>query len=358
MNEEIDELYERYKLAYELFGIKEDEDFDDMQIKKIYRIKSKIFHPDNLKTGDAKKFKALSLAYELLKNKEGREQYRQIKETKKEANFSNKEKKSYKYSKKSKKEEKTNQYIFQRRDGSKIEIQPLGKINIEGKSIYYFNIIQYYSDITYINDMYARINWRELMNNVEYCDFCVNSFFSKSRIETACKGYNGYLGHVEGAKLAGRNIYRNSDYNSNDVYDIFIEIGQMDSEKAEFITIDPDTDKAFEPIQDDDIDLLIEKTGTVIISGKKINQYNVYSDNIDINDLIYGNIDIKKMQRCPEYKVLVCREFLNKNRLIEKLNTDRYVGSFLYDPIEDDYSIDINYNIQEVLRKRNKNREK
>ena len=59
--------------CYEILGVRHDA--TAAEIKKAYRQKAKLFHPDATKSKDSEKFQNLVRAYEILSNKEKRQQY-------------------------------------------------------------------------------------------------------------------------------------------------------------------------------------------------------------------------------------------------------------------------------------------
>lgn len=335
--EQINELFEKYIWAYEILGLDIDSEYTDTKIKKAYRSKVKEFHPDNQISGDEVKFKEISFAYELIANQIDRKIFQKLKEN------------SHKWRKNTKKE-KANPYIFQRRDGSKIEIQPQGQIEIDNKKIFVCRLIQYYKDITYINEIFARINWKELMSNPEYCDFFVNNYLSKTRVENSCNGYSRYLGYIEAAKSRGRIIYRIAED------DMFIDINQMKLNDENYISFYPNG-KDYD--SEDFVDMELEKCGEIVLKDKVINQYNFFSESLNMNSVIYGDIDIKRMKKDSEYKNKICQDVLNEKNLRKCIaENGGYIGSYEYNPIDNDYDIIIDTAVRDILVKKSKKKER
>lgn len=54
--------------AYKILGVSRKA--DPVEVKKAYRTLSKMYHPDNIKTGDPVKFKEVKEAYELIESGE------------------------------------------------------------------------------------------------------------------------------------------------------------------------------------------------------------------------------------------------------------------------------------------------
>ena len=179
-------LYEILKECYDILEI--NENVDEIKLRKAYKIALKKHHPDtnldNIEMATEKTRKA----YAFLKDEKNRKLYSMLKQ--KYENYKqseNKNQKTTNFYEEEKVSENVNKYIFQRRDGSKLEIQPLKKHFIAGEKIYEYKLIQYYNNMTIINNVYGRINLSELLRTVEYCDFCINNLLSKKNINESVK---------------------------------------------------------------------------------------------------------------------------------------------------------------------------
>lgn len=62
--------------AYKILGVSRQATPDE--VKKAYRALSKKYHPDNIKTGDADKFKELQTAYKLIESGEADLQFESV----------------------------------------------------------------------------------------------------------------------------------------------------------------------------------------------------------------------------------------------------------------------------------------
>lgn len=340
-------LYEILKECYTILEV--DENVDDISLKKAYRAASKKYHPDANPNDEQaeEKFKKVSEAYTFLNNENNRKLYKKLKE--KYENFKQREYSRRQSSKFYKDEEKVkeneNKYIFQRRDGSKVEIQPLDKHYINGQKICKYRVIQYCNNMTIINDVYGRINLSELLKTVEYCDFCVNNLLSKNNIDSAIKVYNGYIGYVEMAYKNGRKHYKVCDRDSIDNYDLAMDIYSLRNKEDEI------------NIETEDYDIWLEKLGKVIFNGKALNQYLVFEDNANILNLVYSeNIDIYKIKNNRRYHNAVSEKLLDIERLKQKNKEGGYISQLLYNVDSDGYDIVIDKEIEKVLNVKQKNR--
>lgn len=366
MAERIDEetLYKQLKKAYQDLEI--DENADEKIIKKKYRVLAKKYHPDaNPGNKEAEeKFKAISVGYTLLADEKNRKVYQKLKERYEYNNKNNDtyssssradsskrtnshQSKSYwdddeysEYTYKSsytEAQEKTNKYIFKRRDGSTIEILPVGKVDLEGQTFYEYKVIQYYKDRTIINNLHGRINLSEILRNKEYCDFCVNNFLSKENIEKSIIVYNGFLGYIEAAKKDRGTFYRIANRDNIDLFDISIDLGNK-IPKSNILNIDKE-----------EINVLLEKFGTLVINGKVLNQYVYYSDYLDKITLIYSEgIDFQKYKKDPEYARAV-ESLVVEERVDKKINQGGYIGSVAYNIENDNYDIVIDKELEKIL---------
>ncbi len=339
-------LYEKLKSYYEILEL--DENVTEEKLKKAYRFAAKKYHPDsNPNNPEAEsKFKLVSEAYTILKDESNRRIFAELKKK-----YDREEKTNYSeqtYQQEWRRREKnnsedavketTNKYILTRKDGSKIEIQPLNKYYIEDQFIYSYRIIQYGKDMTLINKVYGRINLDELLRNPEYADFCANSFLSAENIHRSAVHYNGFIGHVEAACKNGRTYYRGSDVD-NDEFDISIEVGNID--------VDVGNDDTISTL---DYDIWIEKVGSGIIKGRPINQYLAFSDVIGIMDLIYSeDISFIEMKRNKKYKNAIAKKLLTERRIKQKIDAGGYVGQLQYNPKRDDYDVVVDKELEKVL---------
>lgn len=325
-------LYEQLKKAYQDLEI--DDTADEKAIKKKYRVLAKKYHPD-VNPGDKyaeERFKAISFGYELLIDEKNRRVYLKLKEkydtekafTKKTQKSSERksEKKNYTH-----KDERANNYIFNRRDGSRVEIVPISRVDIEGQTIYNYKILQYYKDRTITNNLCGRINLNELFKSPDYCDFCVNTFLSKENIEKTILQYGGFLGYIEVANSRGRKLYRTVDRERAEIYDLVMDIGRL-TPKSNYLNIEKET-----------INVLIEKCGKMIVNGKSVEQYVYFSEYLDVMDLIYSEeIDFNKAKKNARYRRALER-LLVEERVDKKIKEGGYIGSLAYDPETDEYNI-------------------
>lgn len=349
-----EELYEKLKEAFEILRVSEDA--DESAIKKSYRMLLKKYHPD-ASEGDEEKSKKITVAYNLLKKERGR--YKELKERFGNKERENDERNKYKSKEQSwrnqsstkqsreKKEEKTNKYIFRRIDGSKIEIQPIEKHNINGEIVYEYKVIQYYNNVTFINTIFGRINLEELMRTPEYCYFCVNNFLSKKAIEDTVLHFNGYVGYIEMASKNGRRYYRSIDREEGNNFDTYIDIGDL--------TINNGIN-----VEEDNYDLYIERTGTVLINGKQISQYIAFSECDNIYELVYVNdINFKKIEENHKYKNSLIKDLLSIERIRQKSDKEGgYLGGLTYNPLTDDYDLIVDSEIREFFKQKNRNKER
>lgn len=355
-----EELYEKLKKAYMDLGI--DETADEKAIKSKYRFLAKKYHPDaNPGNKEAEeKFKAISVGYALLADEKNRRIYLKLKEkydVKREKTSTNKAK-SNSYSEKHEEyhedtyenpytdaPEKNNRYIFKRRDGSTIEILPIRKEEIDGQTVYEYKISQHYKDRTIINNLFGRINLDELLKNQEYCDFCVNVFLSKDNIEKTNIVYNGFLGYIEGVRKNGRNFYRIADRDEFDLFDVVADISKL-KPKEDSINID-----------EEDINVFVEKTGSILINGKVLEQYVYYSEYLNVIDLVYSEkIDFQRYKKDPKYANAV-KCLLVEERVGSKIKQGGYIGSIAYNVKTDDYDIVVDKELEKILNTK-KSREK
>lgn len=351
-----EELYIELTKAFEILNV--NEDADESAIKKSYRMLLKKYHPD-VSEGDEEKSKKITVAYNLLKKERGR--YKELK-----AKYGDKYTKRNKYENKTKeqrsksqssteqssteqsrerKEEKTNKYIFRRFDGSKIEIQPIEKHNINDETVYEYKLIQYYNNVTFINTIFGRINLQELMRTPEYCYFCVNNFLSKKTIEDTVLHFNGYVGYIEMASKNGRRYYRSIDREEVNNFDTYMDISDLIINNG--INIEADN-----------YDLYLEKTGTVLINGKQISQYIAFSDCDKIYELVYINdINFKKIEKNDKYKNSIIKDLLPIERIRQKSDKEGgYLGGLTYNPLTDDYDLIVDSEIREFFKQKNRNK--
>ena len=140
-------LYEILKECYDILEI--NENVDEIKLRKAYKNALKKHHPDtNLDNIEmaTEKTRKINEAYAFLKDEKNRKLYSMLKQ--KYENFKQSEYKNQKttnFYEEEKVSENVNKYIFQRRDGSKLEIQPLKKHFIAGEKIYEYKLIQYYN---------------------------------------------------------------------------------------------------------------------------------------------------------------------------------------------------------------------
>lgn len=336
------ELYYKLKSYYEFLGV--DENVDEKKLKHVYKVLAKKYHPDaNIDDTEAtKRFQKLGEAYKELLDEKNRNLYKRLKEKYQFERESNKDNKEENQEKK----ERKKRYIFNRRDGSKIELQPLERIIIFDESIYLYRICQYFKDFTLINDIYGRINLQELMRNPEYCDFCINNLLSKSNINKYIKTYNCFFGHIEGARKNGKNFYRSCNLEDFDNFDIGLELGSIRLKRNCGINVNEE--------------LYLEKVGSGYIKGKPISQYLIYSDSENILDIVYSDdIDFERIKRDGIYKGALTNKLLEYNRIREKVKNDNgYMGGLEFDPIYEDYDVVIDEEIREWFRSKDKNKSK
>lgn len=337
MSEE--KLYYEIKKCFQILGIMEiEENFDEEKIKRCYRNLAKKYHPDQKGVGNEEKFKEIQNAYEVLMNEKNRRIYRKLKEKYENAD----EQENSQQEKVKNKQERTNKFKFTRRDGSKIEIRPIGRFLINNRYIYCYELLQYYKDITYSNRIYGKINLEELMNNFSYCDFCINTFLSKANIEKNVCGYSGYIGYIERANKNGRECYRIRDM-KNEYDDIDVQIANMESDQQYNVGDSPFYDG---------VD--IEKKGQILVKGKLLIQYMVFSDVDDIYSLVYAEkIDFKKIETDMKYKIALSKLLLAQ-RLKTKIKEGGYIGGLLYNCETDNYDIVIDDEIREFFTEKSK----
>lgn len=334
------QLFEQLNRYYEVLGI--DENADEEVIKQAYKDVMRTNINDYMKESQQKK-KLASEALLMLNNPNNRQIYKKLR-----SRYFAKKYLINSFEKKEKpgNTEQKNKYIFNRRDGSKIEIKPIGRYNIENNTIYSYKIYQYYKDITYINTIYGRINLPELLNSEEYCDFCVNSFFSKQNIIKACKRYNGYMGYIGGRRLNKMMIYKHYDAEHDDL-DICVRLSDfLDNETLE--------------IQLGDISLFLEKIGSVITHGKNLVQYSAFSDEAEIAEILYGDdIDFNRIKNLDFfYENEVATKLISEKRIREKVEEcGGYIGGLIYNPEKDNYDVIVDDVLKRVMVK-NKEKEK
>lgn len=320
------EMYYKLKAAYEMLEC--DENATEEKLKKSYRILCKRHHPDA--GGSETMFKKVQEAYVEINNNGWK--YKELK---------------LKYDKTT----QSNKYIFLRRDGSKIEIQPLEKNIICDELFYCYKIIQYYNDITIINDsMYGRINLKEIMKNREYCDFCVNSFLSKSNIEYRILDYKGYIGRAGAGvgKKNGRMIYKAIECDSD--WDIVDDISKILNDKSKEILLD---------IEDDYI--VLGKVGMALINRKLVYQYTIctfeYYDKSSM--IVYGgDIDIRMINKNERYKTALLEKLLAAEEINSKIKDGGYIGELIYNWENDDYEVIEDRDIKEFFKTRNQTKER
>lgn len=385
-------LYKQLKKAYQDLEI--DDTADEKTIKKKYRVLAKKYHPD-ANPGDKEaeeKFKAISVGYALLIDEKNRRVYQKLKEKYENSNkkyndtysrstysnhsqgggtysqngssnhsynsqgtgnssgsqknsssssknyYRDEDYEEYTYeSSYTKPEEKHNQNIFKRRDGSTVEILPVGRVELEGQTFYEYKIAQYYKDKTIINNLYGRINLQELFVDKEYCDFCTNVFLSEENIKRSIVQYNGFLGYIEVARKPKGNFYRMADRDRMELFDISIDLGSK-VPKQNILNIDKP-----------EINVLLEKFGTSVINGKILNQYVYYSDYLNQLDLIYSeDIDFVKYRKDPKYAKAV-ETLVVEERAAEKIKQGGYVGSIAYNVETDSYDIVMDKEMEKTL---------
>jgi len=357
-------LYYKLKEYYDILEV--DENVDDIKLKKAYRIAAKKYHPDGKK--DEKEaermFKKVSEAYTVLKEENNRKIYSELK-NRYEKNQNNNTQNSntrregrtkfYRYDDYAKKQdskqepkENINRYIFQRRDGSKIEIQPFDRYTMDGQTVYRYRVNQYYKDMTIIDDVYGRINLEELLRTPEYCDFCINNLLSRDNISESQIHYNGYVGYVEVATRNGKRFYRMADKDSEKNFDISIDIGDIRYKSEKYIDIEVD-----------DYEVSIEEIGKMIVQGKPLNQYFIFSDTLDIMNIVYSeDLDFHKIKRNPQYYRAISEKLISENRLKQKIKDGGYIGQVLYNALSDDYDIVVDKEIEKVLNVKAKKEER
>lgn len=345
------ELYEMLKEYYDILGV--DENVDEAKLKKAYRFAAKKYHPDtegNTKESE-EKFKKVSEAFIFLKDENNRKVYAELKKRYEREHSSNSTKRKHKttfYSneeqyerqyKKQPEKEKINKYIFQRRDGSKIEIQPCNKYFVENQTIYKYRINQFYKDMTIIDDVYGRINLEELLGTPEYCDFCINNLLSRDNIYKSQIHYNGYIGHVEVTNKNGRKFYRVIDKDLAENFDISCDIGNIREEEHRGILISGDM-----------YDIWVGQIGKIVINGKPLNQYLVFSDILDVMFIIYSEeIEFSKIGKDKKYSDALLEKLFNEERLKQKVKDGGYIGQVLYNVTSDDYDIIVDRDVEKVL---------
>lgn len=153
-------LYQKIKEYCEILNV--DENVDEMTLKRSYWCAAKKIHPDsNLNSyGANSNFQKLQEAYNFLKDENNRSYYKELKNKydKEINNTENRKENSTFQTRRNEIKEHTNKYIFQRRDGSKIEIQPDDKYLIDNETIYKYKVNQYYNNMNIVDCVYGRIN--------------------------------------------------------------------------------------------------------------------------------------------------------------------------------------------------------
>lgn len=338
-------LYKTLKEYYEILEI--DEDVDEIELKKAYRQRMKKYHPDvNPDDEYAEEMcRKVLEAYENLSDERNRRLYSVLRERYGELQEEQYEQQRTYESLKTK--ETANKYFFQRRDGSKIEIQPLNQYTINGKLIYKYKIIQYYNNMTFINDVYGRMNLSELLNTPEYCDFCVNNFLSRRNIENSRKIYNGYIGYVEYINRNGVNMYRICDREKPEECDIVMDIYKLE-DKNDNVDVDSG-----------EYNIWLEKMGKIITNGKISEQYILVSEDENFISIIYSeNIDFNEIRNNSIYKYAIANKLLQRDRLKSKIDIGGYVGQLLYNPESEHYDIIVDREIEKLINIKQRNMER
>ena len=218
----------------------------------------------------------------------------------------------------------------------------------ENQTIYKYRVNQYYKDMTIADDVYGRINLEELLKTPEYCDFCVNNLLSRENIYQSQTHYNGYIGHIEGAIKNGKRYYRIADKDSSENFDISIDVGDIRYKSERNVTIDME-----------EYDIWIEEIGKIIVKGKPLNQYFIFSDYLDTMNIIYSeDIDFKKIKNNSIYCKAISERLINEKRLKQKIKDGGYVGQVLYNVELDDYDIIADEEIEKVLNIKSKKEER
>lgn len=341
------ELYEQLKEYYDILGV--DENVDERKLKKAYRFAAKKYHPDgNLNNKEAEaKFKKVSEAYTILNDENNRKIYSKLKERYGKSERTTKKDSKSTFSGETR-QEHANRYVFQRRDGSKIELIPTDRYIIENQVIYKYRVNQYYKNVTIVDDVYGRINLSELLRNSEYCDFCVNNLLSRENIYQSQIHYNGYIGYVEAAHKNGRTFYRITDKESMENFDMSIDVGDIRYKNERNIDI-----------EDDDYMMWIEEIGKIVVKGKPLTQYFIFSDTLEIMDIVYSEeIDFNKLKRNSKYYKAVTKILINERRLRKKLKEGGYVGQVLYNCELDDYDVVVDSEVEKEINTNFKNSER
>ncbi len=342
-------LYQKIKEYCEILNV--DENVDEMTLKRSYWCAAKKIHPDsNLNSyGANSNFQKLQEAYNFLKDENNRSYYKELKNKydKEINNTENRKENSTFQTRRNEIKEHTNKYIFQRRDGSKIEIQPDDKYLIDNETIYKYKVNQYYNNMNIVDCVYGRINLEELFRSQGYCDFCVNNLLSRDNIYKSQIYYNGYIGHIEVANRNGIRYYRIVDKESFKSLDISGDIGDIRAEN--------ETDNIIEIM---DYDIIIKEIGKIIINNKPLSQYLIFSDDLNIIDIVYSeNIDFKKIKNNCIYGKEI-RKLLEEDRLRQKIKDGGYLGQVLYNVENEDYNIVVDKEVEKILGAQSKRAER
>lgn len=337
-------LYEKLEEYYNILGV--DENVDETKLKKAYRMAVKKYHPDETKNDKEaeEKFKELSEAVKVLSDENNRKLYSALKKI--YGRSEKKENRSTFYREEIK--EQVNRYVFQRRDGSKIEIVPYDKYSVEGEIIYQYRIIQYYRNMTIVDDVFGRINLEELLRNIEYCDFCVNSLLSRDNIYNSQMYYNGYIGHIEAAKKDGKTFFRITDKENIKNSDMSFYVGEIRNKKGTGISI-----------EENDYDIWIEEIGKITVEGKLLTQYFIFSDILYISNIIYSeDIDFNRIKSNPKYSRAIVKKLISGERVKQKIKEGGYIGQCMYNAELDDYSVVFDKEIEKVINTKAKKGER
>lgn len=111
-------------------------------------------------------------------------------------------------------------------------------------------------------------------------------------------------------------------------------------------------------IDNEECEAWLEKTGKVVVNWKIINQYLIFSDPMNVVDILYSeDIDFNEIRSNKRYNKSISKKLLNEGRIKEKLKEGGYIGQLLYNVENDDYEIVVDKEIEKELNVKQRNRE-
>ena len=111
-------------------------------------------------------------------------------------------------------------------------------------------------------------------------------------------------------------------------------------------------------IDNEECEAWLEKTGKVVVNWKIINQYLIFSDPMNVVDILYSeDIDFNEIRSNKRYNKYISKKLLNEGRIKEKLKEGGYIGQLLYNVENDDYEIVVDKEIEKELNVKQRNRE-